>query len=48
MIIRVTYLPTGESFEVSARTNARLRKLIDAECADRNWDIYDTDYVEVK
>jgi hypothetical protein len=45
-----TYLirhDNGECFEVEALTIARARKLIEAECADRGWDILDTDYCEV-
>ena len=45
-----TYLvrhDSGECFEVEALTIARARKLIEAECADRGWDILDTDYCEV-
>ena len=37
----------GESFEVQGFTLARVRKLIEAECQDRGWDIMDTDYCEV-
>ena len=45
-----TYLvrhENGECFEVEALTIARALKLIEAECADRGWDIMDTDYCEV-
>ena len=45
-----TYLvrhDNGECFEVEALTIARARKLIEAECAERNWNILDTDYCEV-
>lgn len=38
----------GECFEVEALTIARARKLIEAECQDRGWDIMDTDYVEME
>ena len=38
----------GECFEVEALTVARARKLIEAECAERNWNILDTDYVELE
>ena len=37
----------GESFEVQGLTLAMVRKLIEAECQDRGWDIMDTDYCEV-
>ena len=37
----------GDTFEVQALTLARARKLIEAECQDRGWDIMDTDYCEV-
>jgi len=37
----------GECFEVEALTIARARKLIEAECQDRCWDVLDTDYCEV-
>ena len=46
-----TYLvrhDNGECFEVEAMTVARARKLIEAECADRGWDVMDTDYVEIE
>jgi len=46
-----TYLvrhDNGECFEVEALTIARARKLIEAECHDRGWDIMDTDYVELE
>ena len=46
-----TYLvrhDNGECFEVEALTVARARKLIEAECQDRGWDIMDTDYVEME
>ena len=46
-----TYLirhDNGECFEVEALTIARARKLIEAECQDRGWDIMDTDYVEME
>jgi hypothetical protein len=36
------------SFEVEALTNSRLRKLIEAECHDRNWIVDDTWAEEVK
>ena len=45
-----TYLirhDNGECFEVEALTIARARKLIEAECQDRGWDVLDTDYFEV-
>ena len=45
-----TYLirhDSGDYFEIEAHTLARARKLIEAECADRGWDIMDTDYCEV-
>ena len=37
----------GESFEVSGLTLARVRKLIEAECHDRNWLLTDIDWFEV-
>lgn len=46
-----TYLvrhDNGECFEVEAHTIACARKLIEAECRDRGWDIMDTDYVELE
>ena len=46
-----TYLvrhDNGECFEVEAHTIARARKLIEAECNERNWNILDTDYVELE
>ena len=46
-----TYLirhDSGDYFEIEAHTLARARKLIEAECADRGWNILDTDYFEVK
>ena len=45
-----TYLvrhDNGDCFEVEAHTIARARKLIEAECQDRGWDIMETDYCEV-
>ena len=45
-----TYLvrhDSGECFEVEALTIARARKLIEAECQDRNWLIEDTEWWEV-
>ena len=45
-----TYLirhDSGDYFEIEAHTIACARKLIEAECADRGWDIMDTDYCEV-
>lgn len=38
---------SGEYFEVQAWTTARLRKLIQAECADRGWDVDDTETIEI-
>lgn len=38
----------GESFEVQALTLARVRKLIEAECQDRGWDLREIDWFEVK
>ena len=38
----------GEYFVLSARTNARLRKLIESECADRGWMVDDTETIEMK
>ena len=46
-----TYLvrhDNGECFTVEALSIARARKLIEAECAERNWNILDTDYVELE
>ena len=37
----------GESFEVQALTLARVRKLIEAECQDRGWDLREIDWFEV-
>ena len=37
---------SGEYFEVQAWTTARLRKLIKAECADRGWELDDTETIE--
>ena len=37
----------GESFEVHGLTLARIRKLVKAECEDRNWLIEDTEWWEV-
>jgi len=37
----------GESFEVQGLTLARIRKLIKAECHDRNWLVEDTEWWEV-
>lgn len=37
---------SGEYFVVSARTTARLRKLIEVECADRGWEYSDTLAIE--
>ena len=37
----------GESFEVQGLTLARVRKLIEAECHDRNWLLTDIDWFEV-
>lgn len=39
---------SGDYFEIEAHTLARARKLIEAECADRGWDVMDTDYVEIE
>ena len=39
-IIRHYWLPG--SFEVEALTYSRLRKLVEAECSDRNWNVDDT------
>jgi hypothetical protein len=39
---------SGEYFVVSARTIARLRKLIEVECADRGWDVDDTETIEIE
>lgn len=45
-----TYLvrhDSGDYFEIEAHTLARARELIEAECADRGWDVMETDYCEV-
>ena len=39
---------SGEYFEVQAWTIARLRKLIEVECADRGWDVDDTETIEIE
>ena len=39
---------SGELFEVHARTLARIRRLIEAECQKRGWDIMDVDWWEVE
>ena len=39
---------SGESFEVQALTLARVRKLIEAECQDRGWDLREIDWFEVE
>ena len=39
---------SGEYFEVQAWTTARLRKLIEAECHDRGWDVDDTETIEIE
>jgi hypothetical protein len=39
---------SGEYFEVRARSTARLRKLIEAECADRGWLVDDTETIEIE
>lgn len=38
----------GETFEVQGLTLARVRKLIEAECQDRNWQMRDIDWFEVE
>jgi len=38
---------SGELFEVQGLTLARIRKLVKAECEDRNWLIEDTEWWEV-
>lgn len=46
-----TYLirhDNGECFEVEALTIARARKLIEAECQKRDWNIMDVDWWEVE
>ena len=37
----------GDTFEVHGFTLARIRKLVKAECQDRNWLIEDTEWWEV-
>ena len=37
----------GDTFEVHGLTLARIRKLVKAECEDRNWLIEDTEWWEV-
>lgn len=37
---------SGEMFEVTAGTLARMRNLIEAECADRGWLLTDVDWFE--
>jgi len=39
---------SGEYFEVQAWNTARLRKLIEVECADRGWDVDDTETIEIE
>jgi hypothetical protein len=39
---------SGEYFEVQAWTTARLRKLIEVECADRGWLVDDTVVIEIE
>ena len=39
---------SGEYFEVQAWTTARLRKLIQFECADRGWELDDTVVIEIE
>lgn len=36
----------GDVFEVQGMTLARIRKLIEAECHDRNWLMQDVDWFE--
>jgi len=38
----------GESFEVRGLTLAHIRKLIEAECQKRDWNIMDVDWWEVE
>jgi hypothetical protein len=38
---------SGEYFEVQAWNTARLRKLIEVECADRGWAVDDTETIEI-
>jgi len=38
----------GELFEVQARTLAKIRKLIKAECQKRGWDLRSIDWFEVE
>ena len=37
---------SGEYFELQAWSTRRLRKLIEVECADRGWDVDDTETIE--
>lgn len=39
---------SGDTFEVSGLTLAKVRKLIEAECQDRGWLLQDIDWFEVK
>ena len=39
---------SGEYFELQAFTTARLRKLIEAECADRGWLVDETETIEIE
>jgi len=39
---------SGESFEVRGLTLAHIRKLIEAECQKRDWNIMDVDWWEVE
>jgi hypothetical protein len=39
---------SGEYFELQAWSTARLRKLIEAECADRGWLVDDTVVIEIE
>jgi hypothetical protein len=39
---------SGEYFEVQAWTTARLRKLIESECAHRGWDVDATETIEIE
>ena len=39
---------SGEYFELQAWSTRRLRKLIEAECADRGWELDDTVVIEIE
>ncbi len=39
---------SGEYFELQAWSTRRLRKLIEAECADRGWLVDETETIEIE